>query len=115
MLERLRSSLVITRPQPSATPANNLMRPDSKVPPISAALIRKKQNGVRAKQQRDPTRTKLAAPNVRRKRAYVTFAMPTVARKMSARVRLRHPMVQLRRAEVWRGGTSMPMTTQAGT
>ena len=91
------------------------MRPDSKVPPISAVLIRKKQNGVRAKQRRDQARRKLAVPNVRKKRACVTSAMQTVGRKMSARVRRRHPMDQPRRAEVWRGGTSMPMTTQAGT
>ena len=94
---------------------NSLMRPGSKAPPISAALIRKKQNGVPAKQRRDPARTKRAAPNVRKKRACVTHAMQTVVRKMSAHVRLRHPMVQPRRAELWRGGTSMPMTTQAGT
>jgi hypothetical protein len=91
------------------------MRLGSKAPPISAALIRKKQNGVRAKQRRDPARKKPAAPNAQKKRACVTRATQTVVRKMSARVRQRHPMVQPRRAEVWRGGTSMPMTTQAGT
>jgi hypothetical protein len=115
MLERPRSSLVIMRQPPSATLANSLMWLGSRVPLISVALIRKKRNGVPAKQRRDPARTKLAVPNVRKKRACVTHAMPTVARKMSARERHRHPMVQPRRAEVWRGGTSMPMTTQAGT
>jgi hypothetical protein len=87
----------------------------SRVPLISVALIRKKRNGVPAKQRRDPARTKLAVPNVRRKRACVTHAMQTGARKMSARAPQRHPMAQPHRAEVWRGGTSMPMTTQAGT
>jgi hypothetical protein len=96
-------------------PVNSPTQPGSRVPPISAALIRKKQNGVPAKQRRDPTRTKRAAPNARKKRVSVTCATQTVARKMSAPERHRHPMAQPRRAEVWRGGTSMPMTTQAGT
>jgi hypothetical protein len=115
MRERPRSSLVITRQPPSATPANSPTQPGSRVPPINAALIRKKQNGVHAKRRHDPARTKPAAPNVRRKRASVTRAMQIGARKMSARAPQRHPMAQPRRAAVWRGGTSMPMTTQADT
>jgi hypothetical protein len=96
-------------------PANSPTQHGSRVPPISAALIRKKQNGVHAKQRRGPARMKPAAPNARRKRASVTRAMQIGVRKMSARAPHRHPMAQLRRAEVWRGGISMPMTTQADT
>ena len=108
---------MIMRQPPSATLANSPKQPGSRVLLISAALIRKKQNGVRAKQRRVQAQTKPAAPNAPRKRACVTYAMPTGARKMSARARQRqqHPVAQPRRAEVWRGGTSMPMTTQADT
>jgi hypothetical protein len=85
------------------------------VPQISVVLIRKKQNGVRVKQRRVQARTKPAALNAPRKRACVTSAMQIGARKMSAHARQQYRTVQPRRAEVWRGGTSMPMTTQAGT
>jgi hypothetical protein len=115
MRERPRSSLVITRQPPSATRANSPTQHGSRVPPISAALIRKKQNGVHGKRRHNPAQTKPAAPNARRKRACVTRAMQIGVRKTSARAPQRHPMAQPRRAEVWRGGTSMQMTTQADT